>query len=84
MHSEEIVDTASRLISEVTDKSLTSLQRKLLKASWENQKYHEFAKTHKYCCDHVKAVGSKLWALLSQALGEEVTKQNFRQVFQRY
>ena len=84
MYSEEIVDSASRLVCEVTEKSLTSLQRQLLKASWENKKYGEFAETHRYCRDYVKTQGSKLWALLSQALGEKVTKQNFRQVLQQY
>ena len=78
MYSEEIVDSASRLVCEVTEKSLTSLQRQLLKASWENKKYGEFAETHRYCRDYVKTQGSKLWALLSQALGEKVTKQNLK------
>ena len=84
MHSEEALNIASQLFSELTGKELTDLQSDLLKASWENQTYDEFAKAHSYCCDYVKDEGSKLWNLLSQALGKKVTKKNFRQVLQQY
>lgn len=84
MYSEEALNIASQLFSELTGKELTDLQSDLLKASWENQTYDEFAKAHSYCCDYVKDEGSKLWNLLSQALGKKVTKKNFRQVLQQY
>ena len=84
MHSEEALNTASQLLVELTGKGLTDLQSDLLKASWESQTYDDFAKTHQYNGDYVKDVGSELWKLFSQALGEKVTKKNFRQLLQQY
>ncbi len=38
-----------------------------------------------YCLDYIKKdVGCALWHSLSQALGEKVTKKNFRQALERY
>ena len=84
MHSEEMLDTASRLVSEATGKDLTDLQGDLLKACWGNQTYDEFAQTHQYCSDHIKRVGSDLWKLFSQALGKKVSKSNFRQALVQF
>ena len=85
MNTEEALSIADRAISAITGKYLTDLQSELLKASWRNQTYEDFAENHGYCLDYVKKdVGSQLWRLLSQSLGEKVTKKNFRQALERH
>ena len=83
MHLEEMLNTASQLIFELTGKDLTDLQTGLLKASWENQTYDSFAQKYQYNSDYVKDVGADLWDLFSQALSKKVNKKNFRQALQQ-
>ena len=84
MNTEEVLSIANQAVSKLTSKYLSDLQSELLKASYENQTYEEFAETHGYCIDYIKKdVGSKLWHLLSEALGEKVTKKNFKQALAR-
>ena len=85
MHSEEISKIADKIVFSFTNKHLTDLQSNLLKASCKNQTYENFAESSGYNVDYVKRnIGSQLWKLLSQALGEKVSKKNFREALQRY
>ncbi|MCX7592522.1 MAG: hypothetical protein N2235_01940 [Fischerella sp.] len=85
MNIKDLLNTADKLVYESTGKHLTDLQSDLLKASYENQTYEQFANERGYCLDYIKKdVGSVLWNLLSQALGEKITKKNFRQALERY
>jgi hypothetical protein len=62
-----------------TGKHLDSLQKAILRGTWNNQKYKEIAEEHNRSEKYVKEVGFKLWKLLSVGLGEEqVCKANFR------
>ncbi|MEL6460175.1 MAG: NB-ARC domain-containing protein [Cyanobacteria bacterium J06621_15] len=84
MNTEEVLSIANKAVSKLTSKYLNDLQSELLKASYKNQTYEEFAETHGYCVDYIKKdIGSKLWHLLSEALGEKVTKKNFKQALER-
>ncbi|WP_373530845.1 hypothetical protein [Nostoc sp.] len=85
MNSEQLLSIADKVISKSSGRHLTDLQSDLLKASYENQTYEQFANDHGYCLDYIKKdVGSALWQLLSQGLAEKVTKKNFRQALERY
>ncbi|WP_052330844.1 NB-ARC domain-containing protein [Rivularia sp. PCC 7116] len=85
MHSEEISKIADEVVFSFASKHLTDLQVDLLKASCKNQTYEEFAESFGYSSDYVKKnIGSQLWKLLSLALGEKVSKKNFRQALERY
>ncbi|BAY82091.1 WD-repeat protein [Calothrix parasitica NIES-267] len=84
MNTEEVLSIANKAVSKLTNKYLNDLQSELLKASYKNQTYEEFAEAHGYCIDYIKKdIGSKLWHLLSEALGEKVTKKNFKQALER-
>ncbi len=63
--------------------TLSDLQEQIFRYSWEDKRYAEIAEICGYDQNYVKDVGSKLWKLLSKALGEEVTKSNFRSVLRR-
>jgi DNA-directed RNA polymerase specialized sigma24 family protein len=63
---------------------LSDLQVIVFSQSWEGKSYSEIARSIGYGTDHIKHVGSNLWLLLSETLGEKVTKNNFRSALRRY
>ncbi|MBE9046880.1 PQQ-binding-like beta-propeller repeat protein [Pleurocapsales cyanobacterium LEGE 10410] len=63
---------------------LTDLQKMVLKGAIDNQTYEEIAEQAGYSDKYLKRdVGPKLWKLLSEALGERVSKKNFRSALER-
>ena len=79
MDVEEALEFVDHLALTTTGKHLDSLQKAILRGTWNNQKYKEIAQHHNRSEKYVKEVGFKLWKLLSVALGEEqVCKANFR------
>lgn len=74
----EIVDRALK------DAHLTNLQALVFQQCWQGRTYAEIADNAGYDPDYVRDVGSKLWQLLSKALGERVTKNNIQSVLRRY
>lgn len=62
---------------------LNKIQETVFRQSWEGQSYLEIASNFGYDPGYVKDTGSKLWQLLSQGLGEKVTKNNFRSVLKQ-
>lgn len=63
--------------------SINHVQELVFRGAWEEQVYEEMATESGYDADYLRDVGSKLWKSLSQALGEKVTKNNFRSVLRR-
>ncbi|MFB2921910.1 MULTISPECIES: tetratricopeptide repeat protein [Aerosakkonema] len=56
----------------------------ILKGSWQGQKYHEIAAASGYTETYLKQdIGPKLWKLVSEALGEKVSKTNFQAALER-
>jgi len=79
MDIEDALEFVDHLALTTTGKHLDSLQKAILRGTWNNQKYKEIAEDHHRSEKYVKEVGFKLWKLLSVALGEEqVCKANFR------
>jgi WD40 repeat protein len=70
-------------ISDICDKlqdasSLTDLQITVLKRAWEGKTYSAIALDLGYDSGYVRDIGSKLWRILSDTLGVEISKANFR------
>lgn len=64
---------------------LSDLQKRVLKAAWVGKTYEQMANSFGYSDKYLKRdVGPKLWKLLSESLGEGVSKNNFRMALQRY
>ncbi|MGB7378210.1 MAG: AAA-like domain-containing protein [Rivularia sp. (in: cyanobacteria)] len=56
----------------------------VLQSSWEGITYPKMAEDYGYSAEYLnKDVGNKLWNKLSQALGEKVTKHNFKEALRR-
>lgn len=62
---------------------LSKVQEAVFRQAWEGRSYQEIADATSYDPGYIKEAGSKLWQMLSEALGEHVTKQNFIAVLKR-
>lgn len=74
----EIVDVALQY------ESLNNIQELIFRQAWEEKTYVEIAQSVGYDPDYIRYVGYKLWQILSKALGQKVTKNNFRFVLIEY
>lgn len=61
-------------------KPLTKAQLLVFRQSWLGQSYLEMASSLDYDYGYIKDTGAELWQRLTTALGQKVTKQNFRLV----
>ena len=77
------VEEALVILDTFINHGLSDIQEIIFRKAWEGQTYPEIAESCGYDANYIKDVGSKLWKLLSQAFGEEVTKSNFRAVLRR-
>ena len=84
MDVQEVLKIADDIVFAKTGKHLNHLQEGILRGTWQRQKYPEIAKTCYRSEAHVKKVASKLWKLLSEALGEDINQSNFRYTVERW
>lgn len=63
--------------------SLNNLQELIFRSSWEGKTYQEIAASSGYDPQYIKDVGFRLWQLLSNTLGEKITKKNFQSVLRQ-
>lgn len=75
--SQEALDLVQRLLE---PKRLSYIQEVVFLQSWAGKLYREIAKDSGYDLDYIKEVGAQLWHLLSEALGQRVSKKNMRLV----
>lgn len=80
MNNEEALTIVESALSE---ERLSKLQVRVFQCAWEEQSYLEIAQKLGYEVGYVKQTGSQLWQMLSQALGEKVTKSNVQLVLKR-
>jgi DNA-directed RNA polymerase specialized sigma24 family protein len=83
MDTQELVSYLDDLLFSSTGDRIDSLQVAILKGVLNGQKYADIAKEYKCSAGHVKDEAYKFWKLLSDTLGEEVNKSNFRATVQR-
>jgi hypothetical protein len=77
-------ESADRIFAQNTGKYLSDIEMKVLQGSWEGKSYDEIATTYGYSAEYLnKDVGNKLWHKLSEALGEKITKKNFKEALRR-
>ena len=72
------IEYADQLLYERTGRHLSDLQSCIIQQSWQGRTYGQVAATAGYSEGHIKDVASQLWRLLSEALGERITKGNLR------
>ena len=72
------IEYADQLLYERTGRHLSDLQSCIIQQSWQGRTYGQVAAIAGYSEGHIKDVASQLWRLLSEALGERITKGNLR------
>lgn len=83
MDVNEVLQFMDRLMLEHTGKHLDDVQRAVIEGTWQKQTYGDMAQEFKFNKNYVGDVGAGLWQLLSEVLGEEVKKTNFRSTLER-
>jgi WD40 repeat protein len=71
------------ILDTILAQRLSDIQALVFRQCWEGKSYQEIADGSNYDPSYIKDVGYKLWQLLSQALGERVTKSNVQSVVRR-
>jgi len=79
----DISDALAILDTYLRDRHLSNIQEIIFVESWQGRTYPEIADRHGYDPAYVRQLGLGLWQLLSQALGEKVSKSNFKAVLGR-
>jgi hypothetical protein len=83
MDVEEILKFADNVVFAKTRKHLDNVQKAILRGTWQDQKYPKIAEELHRSEGHVRDIASELWKILSEVLGKEVNKSNFRSTLQR-
>ena len=80
MDAEEALARVEDWVVAQTGERLSELQRIILQQVWQGRKYADIADIYRCTEGHAKDIGSELWKLLSQVIGEKITKKNLRLV----
>jgi predicted 2-oxoglutarate/Fe(II)-dependent dioxygenase YbiX len=83
MNIEALLQAADQAAYGHTGRYLTDLQKAILRGSLQGEKYRDTSRDIQKSEETLKNEASKLWRLLSAALGEKVTKTNFREAIHR-
>ena len=79
----EILQFADQLIFAKKGKHLDDLQESIIKGVWDGQSYQEIADVCNRSESRVRNIAAKLLQLLSEELGEDIEKTNFRSTLER-
>jgi AAA-like domain len=81
---EQTQNLVNTLVLKHTGKHLSDVEIEVLRGAWEGKSYGKIAEQLFLSENYISGdVGYRLWRKLSAALGEEVTKKNFRQALKR-
>ncbi|MBO3459082.1 pentapeptide repeat-containing protein [Aetokthonos hydrillicola Thurmond2011] len=84
MNFQDVLEIVESAVYKAKGRKLTDPELTVLSGSWEGLSYDEMAERSLYKPNYLKGdVSHKFWKLLSEALGEEVSKRNFRAALQR-
>ncbi|MDY6802636.1 MAG: NB-ARC domain-containing protein [Cyanobacteriota bacterium] len=82
MDIQDAIKWTDDLVFAKTGQHLDSLQKAVLKGTWQGKKYPEIGKTCNRTHHRIKQVARELWQLMSQELGEDVKQSNFRSILE--
>ncbi|MEG4169825.1 MULTISPECIES: NB-ARC domain-containing protein [unclassified Microcoleus] len=83
MNLKEVLKMADEMVFAKTGQHLDNLQEAILRGTMQGEKYTKIAEDIHCNESYVRDVGSKLWPILSEELGEDVNKKNFRSAIER-
>ena len=74
---------ADDIVFAKTGQHLDDLQAAVLRGTLQRETYKEIAKDFDCSESRIREIGSELWQILSEELGEKVSKSNFRAAMER-
>ena len=74
---------ADDIVFAKTGQHLDDLQAAVLRGTLQRETYKEIAKDFDCSESRIREIGSELWQLLSEELGENINKKNFRSAMER-
>jgi hypothetical protein len=83
MDVDAALDFAEERFFAQTGERFNDLQKEIFKGAWQGLTYEKIADFLDYHDSHIKEEGARLCQLLSEALGEKVTKLKFRAPLER-
>ncbi|MEG4861762.1 ATP-binding protein [Microcoleus sp. K1-B6] len=83
MEITEVLKLADELIFAKTGEHIDYLQKAILEGTLQGRTYPEIAEATHSSEGHTRDIGSKLWQILSEGFGEEITKRNFRAILKK-
>ncbi|MCC3583318.1 MAG: AAA family ATPase [Microcoleus sp. PH2017_30_WIL_O_A] len=84
MNLKEVLQMADEMVFAKTGEHLDTLQEAILRGTMQGDKYTKIAEEIHCNESYVRQVGSQLWQLLSEELGEDINKKNFRSAMERF
>lgn len=78
MEIAEVLKLADELIFAKTGEHIDYLQKAILEGTFQGRTYPEIAEATHSSEGHTRDIGSELWQIFSEGLGEDITKRNFR------
>jgi WD40 repeat protein len=84
MNFEQALAVANAAVFDRFGRYLSDVETAILRGSWQRQTYEKIADASGYSISYLtRDIGPKLWKLLSQALGESVSKTSFQVVLEK-
>ncbi|MEG4328481.1 ATPase, partial [Microcoleus sp. herbarium5] len=83
MNLKEALKLADHIVFEKTGQHLDDLQEAVLQGTLQRETYKHIAKNFDCSESSVRKVGAELWKILSEELGEDVSKSNLRSAIER-
>ena len=81
MSLEETLKMADEIVFEKTGQHLDDLQKAVLEGTIKRKRYRQIAEDFNYSESCIRGIGAELWQILSDELGEIVTKSNLQCMF---
>jgi hypothetical protein len=83
MNEKELINYLDELLFNQTGKHLNNLQLSILNGVLNSKKYSDIAKDYSCTTGHARDKGYELLKILSEALGEDINKSNFKATIER-
>ncbi|HAZ43246.1 MAG TPA: ATPase [Cyanobacteria bacterium UBA11369] len=83
MNLKEALKLADEIVFAKTGQHLDDLQEAVLRGTLQRETYKQIAKDFDCSESSVRNAGSELWRILSEGLGEDVSKSNLRSAMER-
>ena len=84
MNLKEVLKMADEMVFAKTGQHLDNLQEAILRGTLQSETYTKIAEEIHCNESYVRDIGSKLWQIISEELGEDVSKSNFRAAMERF